>query len=175
MSSPSSKTIFATIAAATLCGSAAAGLGDELPVEFTMAFTSESLGAVVLTQVFDAEVDISGVTFEDGAGMFDVANPGYDFFFSDLDVSLVNDTISGTGDALLESFEGDTFFDFSFDGFGTAWDGTSAEGIGFIQFTPEGGFTVDTHEIAWSVVVVPAPSVLAVLALAGAGSRRRRD
>ena len=175
MSKNSRTSIFATIAGATLCGSAAAGLGDELPVEFTMAFTSESLGAVVLTQVFDAQVDISGVTFEDGTGMFDVANPGYDFFFSDLDVSLVNDTISGTGDALLESFEGDTFFDFSFDGFGTAWDGTSAEGIGIVEFTPEGGFTVDTHQMVWSIAVVPGPGALGLLAVAGIASRRLRD
>lgn len=174
MPSRSFKSASVLLGVLAVSGSAVAGIGDSLPVEFTLEFSNDTLGDVVLNQVFDADIDIAGVTFG-GDGMFDVTTPGYEFPFSDLAVILAGDTISGTGQAILESFAGDVEFDFSFDGFGTAWDGTSAAGIGIIEFTPEDGFTVDTHEMTWSVVVVPAPSVLAVLALAGTGSRRRRD
>ena len=174
MPSRSFKSASVLLGVLAVSGSAVAGIGDSLPVEFTLEFSNDTLGDVVLNQVFDADIDIAGVTFG-GDGMFDVTTPGYEFPFSDLAVILAGDTISGTGQAILESFAWDVEFDFSFDGFGTAWDGTSAEGIGIVEFTPEGGFTVDTHQMVWSIAVVPGPGALGLLAVAGIASRRRRD
>ena len=95
------------------------------------------------------------------------------FSYTDLSVLFIEEDIDGDGMASLTN--GSTIdYDFMFSGFGDAWDGSFASGVGFIEFTQTSGFTVETHDITWSVTLVPAPGVVALLGLAGLTARRRR-
>lgn len=167
----------ASMATAAMTSVLTAGISESVDVTFTLEFQSDTLGLVTIQDTFTAtQVDVAGVLTLDfgGSGTASVEEPGYVFEYSNLDTLLSGDEISGGGDALLESFAGDEAFTFLFDGFGSTWDGTFSSGVGVIEFTPVTGFTVDTHEILWSVETVPAPGALAVLGLAGLARRRRR-
>ena len=172
------KSLFiASTAAAAMTSTLTAGFSESVDVIFTLEFETENLGLVIIQDTFTAtQMDVAGVLTLDfgGSGTANVEEPGYVFEYSNLDTQVFGDEISGGGDALLESFAGDEAFTFLFDGFGSTWDGTFASGIGVIEFTPVTGFTVDSHEILWSVETVPAPGALAVLGLAGLARRRRR-
>lgn len=167
----------ASIATAAMTSVVTAGISESIDVTFTLEFNSDTLGNVILQDIFTATQTLDGGVLGlqfGGSGAFEVDAPGYIFEYSNLDTQLSGDEISGSGDSLLESFAADEEFSFVFDGFGSSWDGSFASGVGVIEFTPVGGFTVDTHEIAWSVETIPAPGALAMFGLAGLARRRRR-
>ena len=151
---------------------------DEIDVLFTMEFEDSTLGSVILSDTFlGFQEDLGSGDLRlsfGGDGSFTVSNPDYTFEYSNLDVVLGLDVIDGTGDAGLDELGSETFSTFAFNGFGSNWDGVFASGVGTIDFTPVGGFTLDSYEITWSVETIPAPSALALLGMAGLARRRRR-
>lgn len=176
---------FATLATLALGASAFAGVDSDIQVYFELQFESDSIGTVTLGDTFDAteSLDAGVYTLEfGGSGAFATTpvDPSLTFTYTDLSVLFVEEDIDGEGMATLstEGFSnGSTLnYDFVFSGFGDAWDGSFASGVGFIEFTAtSGGFSVDSHDITWSVTLVPAPGAVALFGLAGIASRRRRS
>ena len=173
----------ATFTALAVGSTAFAGVDSDIQVYFELQFESDSIGTVTLGDTFDAteSLDAGVYTLEfGGSGTFATpGDPSLIFTYTDLSVLFVEEDIDGDGMATLstEGFSnGSTVdYDFLFSGFGDAWDGSFASGVGFIEFTPTGGgFSVDSHDITWSINLVPAPGALALLGLAGIGARRRR-
>ena len=168
----------ATLTTLAVGSTAFAGVDSDIQVYFELQFESDSLGTVTLGNTFDAteSLDAGVYTLEfGGSGVFSTPDdPGVTFAYTDLSVLFVEEDIDGDGMANLTN--GSTIgYEFVFSGFGDAWDGSFASGVGFIEFTQTSGFSVDTHDITWSVTLVPAPGAVALFGLAGIASRRRRS
>ena len=143
-----------------------------------MQFESPTIGIVTLEETFTAfQEDLgSGVLALTlgGDGVFDVSDPGFSFEYTDLEVVLQSDVIDGSGLSRLDESGSETTSSWNFNGFGSIWNGSFASGVGVVEFTGFGGFTVDSHEITWSVGTIPAPGATALLAIGGLARRRRR-
>ncbi|MEE2972804.1 MAG: hypothetical protein VX672_06745 [Planctomycetota bacterium] len=155
-----------------------AGVDSNIEVYFELQFEADSLGTVTLGDTFDATESLDAGVYTlkfGGNGAFATpGDPSATFSYTDLSVLFVEEDIDGDGMASLTN--GSSIdYDFTFSGFGDAWDGSFASGVGYIEFTQTGGFTVESHDITWSVTLVPAPGAVALLGLAGLTSRRRRD
>ena len=81
-----------------------------------------------------------------------------------VEVVLQSDVIDGSGLSRLDESGSETTSSWNFNGFGSIWDGSFASGVGVVEFTGFGGFTVDSHEITWSVGTIPAPGAPAFAA-----------
>ncbi|MAC18702.1 MAG: hypothetical protein CMJ23_03315 [Phycisphaerae bacterium] len=164
------------VSALAVASAATAGFETEIEINFEFSFDVDGLGQVTLFDTFQAEQSLNdgdlGLLFG-GSGTFQTPGaPGVMFDYTGLEVLLAGEDIDGTGSAML--FDGvETDYDFTLTGFGDAWNGSDASGVGVIEFTKI-GFSVDSHEIAWSINTVPAPGVLGMLAVAGLAGRRRR-
>lgn len=159
-----------------LAGSAFAGI-DTVPVTFSISATTDLYGDFTISADFDASIDTSGsspiVSFADTSGSFTSSSP-FDFDYSDLAMILDGEFIDGTFGITGTSGGSSISADVLLSGFGDAWDGTSASGIGIIELKAVSGFAPETTDITWSINTVPAPGALGLLGMAGLVGRRRR-
>ena len=157
----------------------AAGFETDIQVNFELAFETEDLGMVTLSDTFDATQSIIdgvlAVSFG-GSGSFQIpdAPAGTMFDFSNLAILLADEDIDGSGSAMLFESGAASDYSFSLTGFGDQWNGVSSSGLGVIEFTNLGFASVDSHQFDWSVTTVPAPGAIMLLAVAGLTGRRRR-
>ena len=164
------------VSALAVASVATAGFETEIEINFEFTFDADGLGQVTLFDTFQADQFLDGSDLSlafGGSGTFQTPGaPGVMFDYAGLDVLLAGEDIDGSGSAMLSDGV-ETNYNFLLTGFGSAWNGSDASGVGVIEFT-QIGFSVDSHEIAWSVNTVPAPGVLGILAVAGLAGRRRR-
>lgn len=173
----STKSRFAAaVATLSLAGTALAGV-ETVPVEFTIEFTTDLFGPVMLSNTFDATQSTEGgvtVLSFGGSGSFDLGTPGITLDYSDLAVVFGGEFIDGSSNAQLMDGGTETNYTFELTGFGDLWDGSSASGVGVVYLSSN-GFVPESYAATWSINQVPAPGALALLGVAGLAGRRRRD
>ncbi len=158
---------------------AMAGL-DTIPVTFSISMDSATFGDVTFSSIFDA-VETDGGTvlfFQSKSGDWESDSP-FPLSYTNLSTTLDVDALDGSFTMYADLGGGSTISgDITFEGFGSAWDGWSASGVGLVSvanFSGGGGFTPESVSMTWSISYIPAPGALGLLGVAGLSRRRRRD
>jgi hypothetical protein len=157
---------------------AMAGL-ETIPVTFSISMDSATFGDVTFSSIFDA-VETDGGTvlfFESQSGDWDSDSP-FPLSYTNLSTTLNVDALDGSFTMYADLGGGSTLSgDITFEGFGSAWDGVSASGVGLVSVAnfSGGGFNPESVAMTWSISYVPAPGALGLLGVAGLSRRRRRD
>jgi hypothetical protein len=157
---------------------AMAGL-DTIPVTFSISMDSATLGDVTFSSIFDA-VETDGGTvlfFQSKSGDWESDSP-FPLSYTNLSTTLDVDELDGSFTMYADLGGGSTLSaDITFEGFGSAWDGWSASGVGLVSvvnFNGGGRFTPESVDMTWSISYIPAPGALGLFGFAGLGRRRRR-
>lgn len=150
---------------------------ETTPIVFSIT-GSLGYGETTISSEFDALITDDGgfslLAFESAAGDFD-SDLAMSFSYTDLTMALKDEFLEGDFTLIAIDDSTNESKTTSLSGFAIeSWDGNTAFGSALAECELV-GFVPETHEVTWSITLVPAPGTLAVLGMAALGRGRRRD